>query len=819
MASLRVVVEAALLMFLLSTLAGAQVQSFDCGRFREADLIVLVDSTELDVKSIDYISDANLPSDWMIKSQGRAGDDEMSTIIRSLGMYSDYSRAKFSGAFKQYIMGPDEEVYVRIERFNDSHKLGQLFVKLKTKYNQASNVVGYTGNIKYGSGFKAKLIISGENDQYRIIFRKGNSLIFVYSENEDACEVVAEACSDFRGDIAISGDYQKQYLVCKSHTESCNLKISVDTNYDTIKINQCRVLHAGGWVDCKKSRIRKYVYYQEIPFPSCEKGDLLFLDYEKESSLPIRNRIWGKIYVNRTNPVKNLSIRLSVPAEIELEYLSNRWVEPIETSEDNMDTYLWTSTRIPPYEYEPYMPEKDEVISWLAYTSIKSWDEVEDWLGDLFRESLEPDLVKTKTDEITKTDKNVKEKVDSIYHWVRNNIRYEPSELGLLTGFKPHPASEVLNQRMGDCKDHSILMLSMLENIGVKAHPVLVTHPLYVESIPSLYSFDHAIVLIDDGSEFRWLDPTCSYCPPGYLAPDFQERPVMILFDDEKGFSEISPYKKDEIQLIERNYTMMLGADGSAIMEVLVREVGKWAHMDSHEVEENSKEGVEKSFSYTITGLCEDGDLESYNVLGYEPEKSEYRISLKIQCTDFAAKSGENLVITPSTGTFMSETFEEEERSYPVVFKKSEERTYLKRIKLPEGYSPYSLPEDYVDEKPFGKASIKYSKSEDYLEIHESIELKEGTVDQGDYITLKIFLKDYNIASKREIVLKRESEMAGVSVTTTTVPEIREVKKIETKEEKEGETPAPKETTGNRLYLLVGGGLVLLVLILFLRKK
>jgi len=103
----------------------------------------------------------------------------------------------------------------------------------------------------------------------------------------------------------------------------------------------------------------------------------------------------------------------------------------------------------------------------------------------------------------------------------------------LATTLTPHPVLRTLNKRMGDCKDKSALLVAMLNQIGVEAHPVLVaTDRLKPESSPvaSLGVFDHMAVCFDWLNNNYCVDPTDSTSDWRYTSPYIQGRVALPLF-------------------------------------------------------------------------------------------------------------------------------------------------------------------------------------------------------------------------------------------------------------------------------------------------
>ena len=76
-------------------------------------------------------------------------------------------------------------------------------------------------------------------------------------------------------------------------------------------------------------------------------------------------------------------------------------------------------------------------------------------------------LLKDKVAELTAGKKTDLEKIESLFYWVQDNIRYIAFEDGIM-GFKPDAAQNVFKKKYGDCKGKANLLKEMLyENIGM----------------------------------------------------------------------------------------------------------------------------------------------------------------------------------------------------------------------------------------------------------------------------------------------------------------------------------------------------------------
>lgn len=92
-------------------------------------------------------------------------------------------------------------------------------------------------------------------------------------------------------------------------------------------------------------------------------------------------------------------------------------------------------------------------------------------------------------------------------------MRYLGIELGTYS-HTPTKPSKVFERRFGDCKDKTLLLATMLNELGIEARPALVNTEVQRALDnwqPTPYAFDHVIVRAELDGKTYWLDPTISY--------------------------------------------------------------------------------------------------------------------------------------------------------------------------------------------------------------------------------------------------------------------------------------------------------------------
>lgn len=158
---------------------------------------------------------------------------------------------------------------------------------------------------------------------------------------------------------------------------------------------------------------------------------------------------------------------------------------------------------------------------------------------DLYRHLLtyttdkDPNLedVESKAIEITQNCTDDKCKIEAIYNWVHENIRYIAIEHGDL-GSKPDLASEVLRKRFGDCKGSANLIKHMLLAIGLDGRLVWIgtrSIPDDYTDMPVYATGNHMIAAVKiDNDSIVYLDGTVGLADYGVYSNSIQGKQTII---------------------------------------------------------------------------------------------------------------------------------------------------------------------------------------------------------------------------------------------------------------------------------------------------
>ncbi|MBU3725744.1 MAG: DUF3857 domain-containing protein [Burkholderiaceae bacterium] len=136
-------------------------------------------------------------------------------------------------------------------------------------------------------------------------------------------------------------------------------------------------------------------------------------------------------------------------------------------------------------------------------------------------------MVRALADQITKGISGERETIRALYEWVARNIRYVAIYLGD-GGFEPHDVETILNNRYGDCKDHVVLLQSLLSAKGIDSSPALINLGAGEDLSPVAVTFPlNHVILYVPGLDL-YLDPTAQFAPFGVLPEVILNKPVVL---------------------------------------------------------------------------------------------------------------------------------------------------------------------------------------------------------------------------------------------------------------------------------------------------
>ena len=240
---------------------------------------------------------------------------------------------------------------------------------------------------------------------------------------------------------------------------------------------------------------------------------------------------WGSssktLQCRPTLQVEHWEVDITLPAGKAL-YVEKRGVEGgLESRTVEGDYYRFT------YERPTIVPPDEVAVSEDDYADLLRVSTLPDVLavGSLYHENAAPkavvtDKIRALAQKLTTGLTGEREKARALYDWVSANIRYVGVYLGN-GGYVPHSADEVLAHEYGDCKDHTVLLESLLAAADIDSVPALInTDASYTLPKVGSFGFNHVITYLP--SLDLYVDSTARFAPFGILPFADADKPVAL---------------------------------------------------------------------------------------------------------------------------------------------------------------------------------------------------------------------------------------------------------------------------------------------------
>lgn len=409
-----------------------------------------------------------------------------------------------------------------------------------------------------------------------------------------------------------------------------HVEIRFDPSYQSLTLHSINV-HRGGKIIPKlgtatvrilqREKELEYRIYDgsktaNVFLDDIRVGDIVEYSYSLRGTNPVfQNKQFGSFDLQWGVPIKRLFNRLIVPKARDFHVTSrNTDTKPAILELNGEREYVWSGSDIPalivasnaPSWYDPY-----PAVQW---SEFEDWASVAQWAIPYYRipKQLSPSL-QAQVKKIADDNVSAEARMLATLRFVQSEIRYLGVEIGA-SSHAPAAPEVVFKRRFGDCKDKTMLTITMLDALGVRAQPALV-NTTSRKGIKDLHpipgAFNHVLVHVNLNDKIYWIDPTRSP-QKGDITHLYQPNYDVSLVID-KATTALTPMPSSVVNLQKR----------------LVRTVF------------DSTQGVGKPVNLTVTSVMDGGSAESIrNVLA-----TENREDLQKKYLNFYARHYPGIVV------------------------------------------------------------------------------------------------------------------------------------------------------------------------------
>jgi transglutaminase-like putative cysteine protease len=298
-----------------------------------------------------------------------------------------------------------------------------------------------------------------------------------------------------------------------------------------------------------------------IIFPNVEVGDQVVLIMLRQQTVPwFAGQFTAAFAFSRAIVTRDAEISMTAPAALHLNIDAKGMQGGIpETFADKL-RWTWRYASDAPITLEPDAVIEADDEPHLMISSFSGFEGVARAYADRIRDKADVTTgIQSLADNLTQGVSDKREQARILYEWVSSHIAYVAVVLGA-GGFTPHPASQVLETKYGDCKDHVMLLQALLSAKDIDSSPVLINalQTYKLSQVASPFVFNHLITYIPEFQLFA--DSTAQFVSFGALPFSDAGKPVILV---SSGKFTTTPVTNPNESSIHVSGTVKLAADGS----------------------------------------------------------------------------------------------------------------------------------------------------------------------------------------------------------------------------------------------------------------
>lgn len=474
-------------------------------------------------------------------------------------------------------------------------------------------------------------------------------------------------------------------------------------------------------------------------------------------------------------PTKYAALSIECPKNVTLGFISfnaeNIQVDFKKTNKKRTDVYTWTAENINSFQGEDgsegglyYIPHiityiKSYKKSGKQVPVLNDVSDLYNWYSSLVNEIDVEDLNKVYTiaESITKDIQNPKEKAETIFNWVQDNINYVAFEDGL-GGFIPRGAASVCEKRYGDCKDMANLLYEMLNHVGLEAYRTWIgtrDRPYSYQDVPTPIADNHMIAAVVIKNDTLFLDATDSYVPFG-MPSEFTQSKEALIGINESNFI----IKKVPVQAPSKSKTVVTSnivIDGSSIRVDEQRELSGYEKVDFMSNYTYKKEDkTDEEFLNTTLALG--NNKTSYTNISqknFNNKATPLELSYNLKINNYIKSIANKTYINLNIDRLLSKTkIDIENRKYSKKINHKYEKHYQTTLHIPEGYVVKSIPKPIAFNDGAYGFSITHELKDDKIIQLKNIYINTLSIKNKDFEHWNSFIKNIIKAYKKSIILE-----------------------------------------------------------------
>ncbi len=241
-------------------------------------------------------------------------------------------------------------------------------------------------------------------------------------------------------------------------------------------------------------------------------GDVVDVAYSLVSSEGFGGRFADEYPLGDAFPIRKVHWRLLWPLNrpVWLRALQTD-VQPTREAKSDATEYTWERDDAPAVDVEDDAPLWYDPTPTIQVSEFETWADVVRWALPYYTPPAKlSSSLQRRIERWSADSEKPEDRLLAAARFVQDEIRYTGIELGP-SSFQPADPSTVFERRFGDCKDKSLLLVTILRAMGIDASPALVNLDrgrAVADWQPSPLAFDHCIARATVEGKTYWIDAT-----------------------------------------------------------------------------------------------------------------------------------------------------------------------------------------------------------------------------------------------------------------------------------------------------------------------
>lgn len=512
-------------------------------------------------------------------------------------------------------------------------------------------------------------------------------------------------------------------------------------------------LYIGDAEDYDQATFGKVV---RAPVAGLAPGHRIEFEYTLEQRSPAERFPFERLYLSGQRPI-GLSA-LYIEGELD-DLLYNQTNAPKPKKRRN--SLLWTVENPTPALWEPMQVDDEDYMASVVVVSKNQWREAGRDYRTRVNEVILADapelgpLVEDLTEGLAPGD--TRGRVAALAGYVQRTLTYKALEFGV-RGYTPNPPQQILQDRFGDCKDHSVLLWRLLREAGIPAELALANLSGPVDpDMPSIDQFDHMVVYLPDWNEGTFIDATNKHIDLLGVTPDGLGGTWTLTLGEQPALVQVPSLNPSRIDI---NRSLSTRPNG----ETRVRETLSMSAYFASSLRGHFKDiEPRERLNWVQRFLGDNGRpviVESMSVANLDDTEKELILTLSYRVARSAAQRNQAAVIDPAyweryylSSHYVHDRQTDFEVAYPLHL--------TSRVTYP--VDDHRTPEpvaDQRDESRFGRFRSTARADAEALTHDFDYQIEAGHYSAADYGAFQAFTLNAIDALSRPVTRNRHPEQA-----------------------------------------------------------